>query len=162
MKQYRVVYNYNGHILEAGQNGWISSKGIADRILDAKKSNPIYKDRVLYLEERDNPEAEEKPACRIYSGKEVINPEWLYCDALRVGDYVEAEIVVNFMDCLMPACMRSDCSQLGSPHSMRMDENGKVKDTFLTFKKVDRDTWEYCGDCFRGENTMRGTPLPWI
>ncbi|MGN0485554.1 MAG: hypothetical protein ACI4HI_18600 [Lachnospiraceae bacterium] len=157
MREYRVVYNYNGYTIEAGQNGWIPSREIAERVLEKKRKSSILRDQHLYLEERENPDAESRTKCRNCNGKEVINHEWLYCDALNVGDYVEAEVVSNFMDCLIPACMRSDCSQIGSPHSMRIDEDGKTKSTFLTFKRVDKDTWEYCG-----ENYMHGTELPWV
>ena len=31
-----------------------------------------------------------------------------------------------------------------------------------TFKKVDDGIWEYCGDCFRGENHMHGKDIPYV
>ncbi|MDE7423953.1 MAG: hypothetical protein K2N51_09700 [Lachnospiraceae bacterium] len=73
-------------------------------------------------------------------------------DALKVGDLVEQEIVDELMGCLPPACMRNDCAQLGEPASHKPDKNGNYKSTYATFKKVAEGIWEYCGDCFRGEN----------
>lgn len=48
-----------------------------------------------------------------YNGKEVITEDSFPYDTAQVGDYVEASIVMNAMDCLPPACMRLDCAQLG-------------------------------------------------
>jgi hypothetical protein len=58
--------------------------------------------------------------------------------------------------------MRSDCCQLGEPHDSRVDENGKGHNTYETFKRIADGIWEYCGDCFRGENVQRGTEMPYI
>lgn len=74
-----------------------------------------------------------------------------------VGALVNTEVVDNAMNCLPPACMRSDCAQMGEPYSHRQDpETGAWRPTFATFKKVAGDTWQYCGNCFRGENEPRG------
>lgn len=70
-----------------------------------------------------------------------------------IGDLVEQQVVNNFMDCLPPASYTSECAQLGEPYSHRSDENGKYKATYLTFKRLNHDTWVYCGKCFRGQNT---------
>ena len=55
--EYRVVYKYKKnnkeYVIEAGQNGWIPSKEIADRILKHYSDNKVlYRDRVLYLEKK--------------------------------------------------------------------------------------------------------------
>ena len=42
------------------------------------------------------------------------------------------------------------------------DENGNGKATYSTFKRIAEGIWEYCGDCFRGENVKRGTELPYV
>ena len=86
-------------------------------------------------------------------------------EAVKVGDYVEQAIVDAAMDCVPPACMRADCSQMGEPYSARMDEKtGRWRDTYETFRKVGGEwpngIWEYCGHCFRGENVERGKPIP--
>ena len=163
MKEYRVVYNYNEFTIEAGQNRWIPSKEIADKILKYQQSKPYFRNTELYLEERERTEPIDKADCRTYQGKTVYNPDWLYFDALEIGDYVEAEVVDNFMNMLPPACWRSDCAQIGEPASHMLDErDGKCKATYQTFKRVAKDTWEYCGDCFRGENVKRGKEIQYV
>lgn len=161
MKEYRVVYNYKGYLLEAGQNGWIPSLEIAHRILEAKQKI-MNRGNSLFLEERESSFPEKREECRICNGNRVWNSDWLYCDALHVGDLVEAEVVDNFMDCLPPACLRSDCAQVGGPCSIRIDEQGREKQTYMTFKKLDKSTWIYCGCCFRGENIERGKEPEYI
>lgn len=163
MKEYRVVYNHKGYTIEAGQNGWISSKEIAEKILRHQQNRSYFRDTKLYLEERERTEPLDKADCRTYEGKTVYNEDWLYFDALKIGDYVEAEIVDNLMDMLPPACWRSDCAQIGEPASHMLDErDGRCKATYSTFKRVTKDTWEYCGDCFRGENVQNGKEMPYV
>ena len=96
-----------------------------------------------------------------YNGKKVITMEDWYGSfdkIVSVGDYVDAEIISEMVNCLPPACMRSDCTQMGEHYSHREDpKTGKWLPTYSTFKKVDKGIWEYCGHCFRGENEERGT-----
>lgn len=157
MEKYKIVYKYNGHEIEAGQNGWIPSRDIAERILDQMKKRALYGNRNLYLIGRaaTSADASTRADMRKYNGKHVWNYDWLYCDALRPGDYVEDEIVDSFMNALPPACMSASCSQLGEPYSTRIID-GVAKNTYLTFKRIDKNTWEFCGDCFRGESVQRG------
>lgn len=166
MKEYRVVYNHKGTgtAIEAGQNGWIPSKEIADKILSRMQGKSFYRDTRLYLVEREseNSSALSWEPCRTHEGKTVYNPDWLYCDALQIGDLVDDKVVDNFMNCLPPACMRSDCAQLGEAYSIRIDENGKARSTYLTFRQINKATWEYCGDCFIRENEQRGTEPSYI
>ena len=156
MKEYRVVYKYKEYTLEAGQNGWIPSKEIAEKILKHHQNRPFFRDDKLFIEEREVKDRE-LPGCREHEGKVVYSRDALYFDALEIGDLVEEEVVDDMINCLPPACMRSDCSQCGEPHSHRIDEDGKGRTTYTTFKKSADKTWEYCGDCFRGENVQRGT-----
>lgn len=100
---------------------------------------------------------------KMYNGKEVVDKEHYFgLDAHEIGDYFTEDMVNYFMDLLPPACMRSNCSQIGEPCSSRIDENGKGRITYSTFKKVDDGIWEYCGDCFRGENYMHGKDIPYV
>lgn len=99
-----------------------------------------------------------------FNGKPVWTEDDFTYDAVKIGDYVEQAVVDEAMDCLPPACMRSDCSQLGEPYSHMIDErSGKVRATYETFKKVGGEwpngIWEYCGRCFRGENVEREKPI---
>ena len=68
------------------------------------------------------------------------------------------------MDCLPPACMSSECSQMGEPYSIRQDpDTGEYQETYATFQRVSegRDgIWQYCGHCFFGENVERGSDPP--
>lgn len=98
----------------------------------------------------------------IYNGKEVYTEDTFHASTAKVGDYVEAAVVNNFMDCLPPACMRSSCSQLGEAYSMRYDAKlGEYRNTYLTFKRIEKDIWQYCGHCFLGENIERGSEPIW-
>ncbi len=96
-----------------------------------------------------------------YNGKKVIPFAEFSYNTIKVGDYVEEEVVDEMLDMLPPACMRADCSQIGEPYSHREDpETGKWRATYATFKKVSgqypNGIWEYCGHCFKGENVERG------
>ena len=154
-KEYKVVYDHNGYQIEAGQNRWIADKGIAEKILANFRKRPLYKDCNLYSIEQDTERVLEP--CDTYNGKEVLNPDHFYVDALSVGDYVDEEIVDDFINALPPACMRRSCAQLGEPYSTRVDKEGRHRNTYLTFKEVATGVYEYCGDCFRGENKITGT-----
>lgn len=97
----------------------------------------------------------------MFNGKPVWKQDDFTYEAVKVGDYVEQAIVDAVMDCVPPACMRADCSQMGEPYSTRMDEKtGRWRDTYETFRKVGGEwpngIWEYCGHCFRGETVERG------
>ena len=93
--------------------------------------------------------------------KKVIYTEdtFLY-ETARVGDLVTEDVVNNAINCLPPACMRSDCTQMGEPYSHQQDPStGKYRATYATFKRISDGIWEYCGNCFRGENVERGNPI---
>lgn len=96
-----------------------------------------------------------------YNGKKVITQDEFSYDNIHIGDYVDAAIVMDGMDCLPPACMRLSCAQIGEPYSDRQDpDNGRLRATYTTFKCVKGDfregVWEYCGHCFIGETVERG------
>ena len=146
MKEYRVCYIYNGeYTIEAGSNGWIPSKEIAQKILSNLQRKHLYQDRQLFCDEREISGSLQYGDCRILNGRKVLNRDWMYCDALMAGDLVENDVVDDFMNCLPPACYRSDCAQLGEAHSTEKDHTGKYRSTYLTFKRFDKETWEFCG-----------------
>ena len=96
-----------------------------------------------------------------YNGKKIWTEDDFEYNKVEIGDYVTADVVMNAMDCLPPACMRLTCSQMGEPYSHRQDpENGLWRPTYATFKCVEGDymegVWMYCGHCFRGETEERG------
>lgn len=101
-----------------------------------------------------------------YNGKQVYTPDTFSYSAAQVGDYVTQAVVDNAMDCLPPACMTSTCAQMGEPYSTKLDpDTGKYRETYSTFRRVTsgRDgIWQFCGHCFQGENTVRGTEPPFL
>lgn len=155
---YKVVYNYNGNVLCVGNSIVFPELEIAEKYMENYKKYPWFT-HDLYIEKAVY-EGKALKGCREYNGKFVYNEDWYYgTDALQIGDLVEEEIVDDLMNCLPPACMRSDCSQLGEPHNHKIDDEGKTRATYVTFKRIAEGIWEYCGDCFRGENVQRGTEV---
>lgn len=158
---YEVVYDYGNHTLNAGNSIVFPEKEIAEKYKKNYQSLPWMKHDV-YIRETIF-EGKALRECRIYDGKKVYNKDWYYgTDALEIGDFVEDEIVDDLMNCLPPVCMRNDCSQVGEPSSSRIDKNGKERYTFSTFKRIAPEIWEYCGDCFKGENMQQGTELSYV
>lgn len=79
------------------------------------------------------------------------------------GDLVSQEVVDNYMNALPPASMSFTCAQVGEPYSHEKDpKNGRIRPTFMTFKKVRDGVWEYCGNCFIGETSPRGEEMPYV
>ena len=78
-------------------------------------------------------------------------------ETAKAGDLVTEDVVNNAVNCLPPACMRIDCTQMGEPYSHQLDHTtGKYRPTYATFRHVTEGIWEYCGNCFRGENVEQG------
>lgn len=97
----------------------------------------------------------------VFNGKKVFTQGEFDYSKANIGDYVDADVVMDAMDCLPPACMRLNCAQMGEPYSHEQDPNtGKWRATYSTFKCVDgnfcKGVWEYCGHCFLGESAERG------
>ena len=93
--------------------------------------------------------------------KTVKTPDTFTYEGAKIGDLVNADVVMNAMNCMPPVTMRRDCAQLGEPYSHRQEpETGKWRPTFATFKCIEGDfmegIWAYCGHCFRNENVERG------
>lgn len=152
---YEVVYDYNGHTLHAGNPVVFPEREIAEKYL-SYYANKNWHDHELYIRSAVF-EGKALKECRKYNGKKVYNISWYYgTAALSIGDLVEESIVEDIVNALPPACWRSDCTQLGTPANHRIDSDGKLRATYETFKKVAENTWEYCGDCFRGENVQHG------
>ena len=161
LKGYEVVY-YNGEYrLSAGNPQIFTTRKVAEVY---KKHYEAYvwfnEDLVIEEVEYDGiPLSEPK----MYKGKEVVDKEHYFgLDAHEVGEYFTEDMIDYFMDLLPPVCMRSDCSQIGEPYSSRIDENGKGRTTYSTFKKIDDGIWEYCGDCFVGENYIHGKDVSYV
>lgn len=107
--------------------------------------------------EVENEEFNEGAAGVTFNGRPIISAEDFRYETAKPGDYVDEEVVDYAINCLPPACMRSDCTQLGEPYSHREDpDTGAWRATYATFKNVAPMIWQFCGYCFRGENTPRG------
>ena len=149
---FEVVYDHDGYTLPAGNATVFPERMLAERYMEHYQGN-LYLHEDYYIRDAVY-EGRALQECRTYQGRQVFNVSWFYgTSALRIGDYVEKEIVDDIVNCLPPACMRTDCTQLGEPSSHRPDKNGNYRATFETFKYVGDGVWEYCGACFRGENT---------
>lgn len=160
MKEFRVMYVNRGHSIPAMQS-WFPTEDLAMKALAKLRTKSLWRNEKLFLEERAR-EGAELPPCTMYRGKPVYSPEWYFSDALEPGDYVAEDVVDSLMNAMPPACMRGDCSQLGEPYSFRIDEDGNTRNTYWTFKRIAECVWEFCGDCFRGENVQRGETPAYI
>ena len=148
---FRVVYDYRGYTLSAGNPIIFPERELAEKYL-ANWQKKGYSGYTYYIADAVY-EGVALTDCRFYEGKRVHNKSWYYgIDALCVGDYVEQEVVDMLLNLLPPACMRADCSQIGEPANHVSDEAGNMRATFSTFKRVCDNIWEYCGECFRGES----------
>ena len=122
------------------------------------ESYPWFHDE-LFIEEVEY-EGIPLKACKSYCGKDVIDEEHYFgLDACEVGDYFSEKLINDIMNMMPPACMRSDCSQLGEPISHKIDKDGNYRATYATFKRIVDGIWEYCGDCFLGETKQHGTDI---
>lgn len=155
-KEYALFYDHAGHDIPVGSEGWVPSRKIANRLHTYHSNRELLKNEKIFIKERERQRTYE-PITQRYNGKPVYNEDYCYWNALSVGDYVNRGIYLYFVNCMTPACMRSDCIQMGEPASTRIDENGNPRSTYRTIKKVDENVYEYCGKCFRGMNVETGT-----
>ena len=106
-----------------------------------------------------------------YNGRPLYGESDFSYSSVKVGDYVTQDVVDDAMDCLPPACMRSDCSQMGEPYSSKYDDqSGKWRNTYTTFSQIssqrhnntprENRIWKYCGHCFCCETEERGMDMP--
>lgn len=96
----------------------------------------------------------------VYNGKPVLDRDTFDYSEAKLGTLVDADVVMDAMNALPPACMRSTCAQVGEPYSHETDpETGRWRATYATFRCVQGDfqngVWEFCGYCFRGETINR-------
>jgi hypothetical protein len=149
---FKAVYNYKGRVIGCGNGNSYPFRWMAER--EAKQYNAYpWFDHKAYVIEATY-EGKRPREMRTYNGKPVYNMDtWLY-DGAEIGDLVEEEVIDEVINCLPPACDRRDCVQLGEPAGSKVEGT-----TYETFKKVDENTWAYCGQCFRGENIPRGTDI---
>ena len=161
LKGYKVVYNIKGYDITAGNSQIFSKRHIAEIYKRNYESHPWFHEELI-IREADY-EGVPLSESIIINGRELIDREHYFgLDACEVGCYITEDLLDELLGMLPPACTRSDCSQIGEPVSHRIAENGFEKPTYATFKKVEAGIWEYCGDCFRGENVCSGIELPYL
>ena len=147
---YEVLYDHKGHTLHAGSPIVFPERIFAENYMNHHKQ--FHPHDELYIHETVY-EGREPKECRKFKNKQVYNIDWYFgLASLKLGDYVEEEIVSGLLDCTWPVCMRTDCSQLGEPANHKVDKDGNCRATYETFKQVSKGIWEYCGACFKGEN----------
>lgn len=148
---YEVVYDHKGFTLHAGNSIVFPERELAEKYLKNYQEK-AWVDKTLYIK-LGIFEGKSLSECRVHAGKKVYNKDWYYgIDALEVGDLVEEDIVDELINCLPPRSMRENCTQLGEPYSHEIDQDGRCKPTFATFKRIAEHTWEFCGNCFGGKN----------
>ena len=157
---YKVVYKHGEHEICAGNYRVFADREMAERYMKGYQKNPWVREQLYIVE--DTYEGKRLKPCREYEGKRVYNRDYWIYDGAEVGDLVEEEIVDDAINAVPPACMRSNCMQCGEPSGTRIDENGIDRYTYETFKKVAEGIYEYCGDCFRGENVQRGNEPAYV
>lgn len=155
-----VYYHKNGTELSVGNPHVFFDKETAERYAKGYKKNySWWRNREIHVLPAVY-EGKRPTACREYNGKRVFNWDFWTYEGAEIGDLVEAAIMWDAINAVPPACMRSDCMQCGEPSSTKIDENGKERYTYATFKKITENIYEWCGDCFKGMNTESGTPIP--
>jgi len=149
---FEVVYDYKNNTIHAGNAVVFPEREIAEKYMKNYQSNPWVHEK-LYIRDAVY-EGRALKDCREHDGIKVYNNDWYYGTlALDIGDLVEEVIIDDLRDLLPPACMRSDCFQIGGPANHKEDAHGNLRATYATFKKIAQNTWQYCGECFRGENS---------
>ena len=158
MPGFRAVYDVKGdgkYIFDTCNPVVYPFREMAQAAIDEFNSRPWHDpQQTAYIIDATY-EGKRPKATGNYEGKTVYNRD-TFMYFYPVGTLVSEEVVDDAINALPPACMRSDCSQLGEPSGIRIDENGNGRNTYATFKRIAKGIWEYCGDCFRGENVQRG------
>ncbi len=158
---WKAVYNHKGYQLYAGNPIIYHDREMAELAAEEFNNRPWNNgDKAFVI--KDIYRGQKPVPCRTFEGKTVYNRSyWTY--NRPVGSLVEEEIVDDLMNCVPPLTMRSNCMQTSEPHNHKEDEKtGQVKATYATFKKVAEGIYEYCGDCFKGENEMRGKEIQYV
>lgn len=84
-----------------------------------------------------------------------------FSDYCKPNDKVDREMVDYFRDVLPPTTMKARLLQSGDPHNYAPDENGRYRETYTTFAKID-PSWIYMGNCFEDQSINRATSLSYL
>ena len=154
-KEFALFYEYKGREIPVGSEGWVPTLRIANNLIDHYELKHLLDGREVYIKAR--PRQREYIPMLTYKHRAVQNKDYCFWNALKVGDYIDQERADYIINCYTPASMRTDCTQMGEPAATKIDDDGNERNVYITVKKIADGVWEYCGRCFRGENTERGT-----
>lgn len=159
---YVVGYYHNDIFLSCGNHMVVPDKEVAENYLRFCKQNHIYKNNNLVI--KSEPYNGEKPKdMQIFNGKVVRDRSNYYgLDYHSKGDLFAEDVYWDLMNCLPPKCFTDRCSQVGEPHSHKINCKGECKPTYATFSKVAEGIWEFKGNCFYGETEERGQEIPYL
>lgn len=81
-------------------------------------------------------------------------------DFCKPGELVTEDIVDEFVNSVPPVTLRNGIVQAGEAYSTQPDENGALKNTYITFTYHDKDSagrslWRFEGYCFVGQANDR-------
>lgn len=81
-------------------------------------------------------------------------------DFCKPGELVTEDIVDEFVNSVPPVTLRNGIVQAGEAYSTQPDENGALKNTYITFTYHDKDSagrslWRFEGYCFVGQTNDR-------
>ena len=159
---WKVVYDYNGYQLTVGNPIIFPDLELAKNYKLNYENYPWMKHELYIIE--DIYEGKKLSERKTHNGKPIYNYDWFITfDAFKPGDYVCEEIADDILNALPPKYWNGSIIQCGEPTTSRKDEKtGKMRNTYLTLKKIADGIWEYCGDCFVGETEMRGKEIQYV
>ena len=144
---FQVVYDYNGRQISCGNSYIFPDRETAERY--KKHHEELHKrwgdDKEPYIIDAIY-EGKKLKENKIYNGKTLfVKGNW-FGDMGRIGDLVEDEVAQDIANYVPPAYYSSSFIQCGEPISHT--EKGA---TYMTFVRIDKDVWEYKGNCLRGK-----------
>lgn len=151
MPGYRVVYDYKGRQLSAGNPKVFHDRDMAERYCTTWNTKYPWHTETCYIIDATYKGKRPIP-CREYQGKRVYNWSYWDYDAARVGDLVEEEIAMDLADAVPPLVFGHGIIQTSEPS----DSTPKGM-TYATFKWFADGIWQWCGDCLKGKVAPYGT-----
>lgn len=88
------------------------------------------------------------------------SPYSIITDYLQIGDRIDMEMYNCFFNILPPQTMQSGLFQVGGTAcEHQLNEDGKLKPTYMTFTKDTEGNWKFEGECFNREWINRNPKL---
>lgn len=158
---YSVVYRLdNGIEIHPGNKTVFLTREEAEKYKEHYEKKSWFDEKLYIID--DVYEGEKPDPYRRINEKNVYN-KYYNIDLLLIGDYVEDDVVEDLMNVIEPVSYSNSCAQVGEPSNIMIDDlTGNPRNVYITFRCVDNDTWEYCGNCFKGENVERGKNICYV